>query len=140
MRYFQLTAARFKTSVLGQALITHDMGVVVEMAERMIVMYAGRKIEEGLVDEVLGHATHPHTHGLTSCVPHQLASIEEERHPLLEVPGVVPPLTQFGQNWCLFADRCSHSTYQCLNERPVEEKRQGGTVCCWHAVVGESKR
>ena len=121
-------------------LITHDMGVVAEMAERMIVMYAGRKIEEGLVDEVLQHAAHPYTQGLIACVPHLLASIEEERHSLLEVPGVVPSLAQFGQNRCLFAGRCSRSTDQCLNQRPAEMKRPGRSVSCWHPTVSEATR
>ena len=121
-------------------LITHDMGVVAEMAERMIVMYAGRKIEEGPVDEVLQHPAHPYTQGLIACVPHLLVSIEQERHPLLEVPGVVPSLSQFGQNRCLFADRCSRFTDKCLNQRPAEEKWQDRSVSCWHPNVNDATR
>jgi len=79
-------------------LITHDMGVVAEMASRMVVMYAGRKVEDGPVDAVLAKPEHPYTKGLIACVPHLQASVTSERKPLTEVPGVVPALSQFGRD------------------------------------------
>jgi len=113
-------------------LITHDMGVVAEMASRMIVMYAGRKVEDGPVDTVLSQPEHPYTKGLIACVPHLQASISEKREPLLEVPGVVPALSQFGRNECLFAERCAHASTSCTNKRPDYVTQRNRTVACWH--------
>ena len=80
-------------------LITHDMGAVAEMSERMIVMYAGRKAEEGRVDEVIEHPRHPYTKGLISCVPR---------------------LRDFGRDNCLFAARCGMAEDKCRSSRPSE--------------------
>jgi len=113
-------------------LITHDMGVVAEMAERMIVMYAGRMVEYGPVDAVLQQAQHPYTAGLIACVPHLHATITEQRDPLLEVPGVVPALSQFGRNACLFAERCDRSSDQCRQSRPNQSRFNDRRVACWH--------
>ena len=84
-------------------LITHDMGAVAEMAERMIVMYAGRKAELGPVDQIIEHPRHPYTKGLIECVPHIQSDPSLERHDLVEVPGIVPSLREFGKDQCLFA-------------------------------------
>ena len=71
-------------------LITHDMGSVAEMAERVVVMYAGRKIEDGHVEDILLRPRHPYTRGLIACVPHLLDKVTSDRPFLQEVPG-----------WCL---------------------------------------
>ncbi|MFC4671457.1 ABC transporter ATP-binding protein [Seohaeicola nanhaiensis] len=123
--------AQTGTSII---LITHDMGAVAEMAERMIVMYAGRKAEIGPVEQIIDHARHPYTRGLISCVPHILSTVTEERHDLTEVPGIVPSLRDFGQNRCLFASRCSHRTQECLDQRPPAKVFANGQIAdCWHA-------
>ena len=115
-------------------MITHDMGAVAEMAERMIVMYAGRNAEIGLVDQIINHPRHPYTKGLISCVPHIVANLTEERHDLTEVPGIVPSLQEFGKNRCLFASRCNLRTDECLRERPpAREFENGQKADCWHA-------
>ncbi|WP_069301321.1 ABC transporter ATP-binding protein [Neptunicoccus sediminis] len=115
-------------------MITHDMGAVAEMAERMIVMYAGRKAEEGPVEQTIEHPRHPYTRGLISCVPHIMSNISEERHALTEVPGIVPSLSDFGQNRCLFASRCNMVTQKCLEERPTEKPfANGQKAACWYA-------
>jgi oligopeptide/dipeptide ABC transporter ATP-binding protein len=115
-------------------LITHDMGAVAEMAERMIVMYAGRKAEFGLVDQVIDHPRHPYTKGLIACVPHIRSDMSEERHDLVEVPGIVPSLRDFGKNQCLFASRCQYRTAECLSQRPEEKHFEHGQIAdCWHA-------
>ena len=115
-------------------LITHDMGAVAEMAERMIVMYAGRSAEIGPVDQVIEHPRHPYTRGLISCVPHIMANLTEERHDLTEVPGIVPSLREFGRNRCLFASRCSYRSDRCLAERPPSMVFDNGQMAdCWHA-------
>ena len=115
-------------------LITHDMGAVAEMAERMIVMYAGRKAELGLVEEVIAHPRHPYTAGLISCVPHILSTLTEEREELVEVPGIVPALYDFGKDSCLFASRCQQAQAQCLEARPPEiEFGADHQSACWRA-------
>ena len=114
-------------------LITHDMGAVAEMAERMIVMYAGRKVEEGPVQQVIDNAGHPYTQGLISCVPHILEKLTTERQTLQEVPGIVPSLRDFGKDQCLFATRCKYVSEKCNNVRPTEiEFESSQTVACWH--------
>jgi len=89
---------------LGTAilLITHDLGVVNELADRIAVMYAGRLVEEGTRVEVLAHARHPYTIGLLRSVP-----ARGTRHvPLAEIPGVVPPPSQWPDG-CRFYSRCT---------------------------------
>ena len=113
-------------------LITHDMASVAEMAERVMVMYAGRKVEEGPVREVLTNPQHPYTQGLIACVPHLSETISPERHDLLEIPGMVPPMQHFGRNACLFAPRCKFVEEHCRNERPVDgERAHGHLAACW---------
>ncbi|MGJ8545062.1 MAG: ABC transporter ATP-binding protein [Sulfitobacter sp.] len=123
--------AQTGTSII---MITHDMGAVAEMSERMIVMYAGRKAEEGPVAQVIEHARHPYTHGLISCVPHIMAELTEARPELTEVPGIVPGLGEFGQDLCLFASRCPKVTDQCRAARPPEKAFANAQMsACWHA-------
>jgi oligopeptide/dipeptide ABC transporter ATP-binding protein len=115
-------------------MITHDMGAVAEMAERMIVMYAGRNAEQGPVEQIIEHPRHPYTKGLISCVPHIMATLTDERHELTEVAGIVPPLREFGQDRCLFASRCQMASQQCHDKRPPEAIFDGGQKsACWHA-------
>ena len=115
-------------------LITHDMGAVAEMAERMIVMYAGRMAETGPVQQVIDHARHPYTKGLIACVPHLLAELTEKRPPLAEIDGIVPSLKDFGRDECLFASRCDRSNDKCLSGRPdVVEFNNGQASACWQA-------
>ncbi len=113
-------------------LITHDMASVAEMAERVMVMYAGRKVEEGPVREVLTNPLHPYTQGLIACVPHLTETITPERHDLLEIPGMVPPMRHFGRNECLFAPRCKFVEERCRNERPMDGERAANHLAaCW---------
>ncbi len=115
-------------------LITHDMGAVAEMAERMIVMYAGRGAEIGPVDQIIDHARHPYTKGLISCVPHIVSSLSDTRERLTEVPGIVPGLGEFGRDMCLFASRCDLRTEQCLSARPPMQPFENGQLAaCWRA-------
>ena len=115
-------------------LITHDMGAVAEMAERMIVMYAGRMAETGPVQQVIDHPRHPYTKGLIACVPHLLAQLTEERPPLAEIDGIVPSLQDFGRDECLFASRCERANEQCRSQRPPEMSFSNGQLAaCWQA-------
>ena len=112
-------------------LITHDMGAISEMAQRVVVMYAGRKVEEGPVDEILTNPRHPYTSGLIGCVPHLNADLSGERLPLTEIPGVVPPLTKLGQG-CPFAPRCVKALEKCRLEMPPQSVvGEGHRVSCW---------
>ncbi len=115
-------------------LITHDMGAVAEMAERMIVMYAGRKAEDGPVDQIIEHPRHPYTKGLISCVPHLMASLSNDRPELVEVPGIVPSLKSFGRDECLFASRCDRADEKCRTQRPPEMSFENNqNSACWQA-------
>ena len=112
------------------------MGAVAEMAERMIVMYAGRKAEEGPVDQIIDHPRHPYTKGLISCVPHLMANLTDERPELVEVAGIVPSLREFGRDACLFASRCALADDRCRSSRPPEADFDNDQhAACWHAEV-----
>ena len=122
--------AKTNTAII---LITHDMGVVYEMAQKMIVMYAGRKVEEGSVNQVIKSPAHPYTQGLISCVPHLTEKQPEVRERLLEIPGIVPSLTSFGLNKCLFESRCHKSVEKCLSSKPDAQQISGGHKAnCWN--------
>lgn len=122
--------AKTNTAII---LITHDMGVVYEMAQKMIVMYAGRKVEEGSVNQVIKSPAHPYTQGLISCVPHLTEKQPEVRERLLEIPGIVPSLTSFGLNKCLFESRCHKSVEKCLSSKPDAQQILGGHKAnCWN--------
>jgi peptide/nickel transport system ATP-binding protein len=112
-------------------LITHDLGVVAEMAQRVVVMYAGRKVEEAPVDALFARPRHPYTRGLLSSIP-RLGEAGSARR-LAEIPGVVPSLKEEIPG-CLFAPRCPHATDRCRAEYPpLEEKGGGHSVACWEA-------
>ena len=121
---------------LGSAimLITHDLGVVAEMAQRVVVMYAGRKVEEAGVDEIFANPQHPYTRGLLGAVPVLGSSLQGEgRSKLAEIPGLVPSLRKpiIG---CAFAGRCPMVTDACRSIAPaVEEKSPGHLVACHYA-------
>ena len=123
---------------LGSAivLITHDLGVVAEMAQRVVVMYAGRKVEEGSVEAIFGNPLHPYTRGLLGAVPKLGASLEAEgRSKLTEIPGQVPSLRRRIEG-CAFAGRCVMATESCRSIAPaVEEKRPGHFAACHYAAL-----
>ena len=102
---------------LGTAiiLITHDLGVVAETAQRVIVMYAGRKVEEAPVEELFARPQHPYTHGLMASIPRLDLMRGEEAGAsgrLQEIPGMVPALTDLPAG-CVFAPRCAHAEDRC---------------------------
>ena len=121
---------------LGSAimLITHDLGVVAEMAERVVVMYAGRKVEEAPVRDLFARPLHPYTRGLLGAVPKLGSSLEAGgRSKLAEIPGLVPSLRQRIVG-CAFAGRCLAATEQCRTVAPaVEEKLSGHFAACHYA-------
>ncbi|MGZ0189270.1 MAG: ABC transporter ATP-binding protein, partial [Alphaproteobacteria bacterium] len=119
----------------GVILITHDLGVVAETADRVIVMYAGRKVEETDVFTLFANPRHPYTRGLLLSVP-SLASVVGEAAAaarLEEIPGIVPPLHSLPEG-CAFAPRCPNAIDKCRAERPeYEEKRPGHWAACWRS-------
>ena len=130
---FDLMRAVGKETDAAIILITHDMGSVAEMAERVVVMYAGRKIEEGYVADILARPSHPYTRGLIACVPHLLETVSAERPSLQEIPGMVPPLSEFGFVGCLFAPRCDRVETRCWQEKPqVTQVTSTQGAACWN--------
>jgi peptide/nickel transport system ATP-binding protein len=121
-------------------LITHDMGVVAEMAQRVVVMYAGQVVERVAVDELFARPLHPYTLGLLGSVPRLYASLEPEAdgRRLQEIPGTVPSMRE-PITGCAFAPRCSFATGQCRTEAPpLELKHPGHAAACWHSAALEA--
>jgi len=122
---------------LGTAmiLITHDLGVVAENADRVVVMYAGRKVEEAAVDELFDNPGHPYTVGLLGSIPQlDTAALAKTRRPrLTEIKGMVPSLAGLPPG-CTFAARCDFATDQCrATFPPLEMHRPEHWIACWHA-------
>jgi peptide/nickel transport system ATP-binding protein len=112
-------------------LITHDLGLVAENADRVVVMYAGRKVEEASVDDLFATPCHPYTRGLLGSVPRVDAGVSTPR--LREISGTVPSLAELPPG-CPFAPRCPHADSTCTQAAPpLEEKRPGQWAACWHA-------
>ncbi|MDQ8018593.1 MAG: ABC transporter ATP-binding protein [Bordetella sp.] len=116
-------------------LITHDMGAVAEMADRVIVMYAGRVIEQGTTEEVLGSPQHPYTQGLIACLPELGSSQHGERRELAEIAGVVPSLWELGSG-CAFRERCPSAHARCAQDVPPMfdaplPGQPGHAAACW---------
>jgi oligopeptide/dipeptide ABC transporter ATP-binding protein len=111
-------------------LITHDLGVVAEMAERVLVMYAGNKVEEGSAEELFDNPTHPYTRGLMAAMPH-LGGAGGGQRRLHEIQGVVPALADRPAG-CAFAPRCELATDHCRVAAPPLVGI-GGThsAACW---------
>ncbi len=122
----------FSAAVL---LITHDLGVVAETAHRVIVMYAGRKVEEATVGELFARPLHPYTVGLMNSIPRldlMRGQTDRSQERLQEIPGIVPPLFDLPPG-CAFAPRCSRADDKCRRDRPAyEEKQPGHWAACWH--------
>jgi peptide/nickel transport system ATP-binding protein len=116
-------------------LITHDLGVVAEMAQRVVVMYAGRKVEEAPVRALFGKPCHPYTLGLLASVPSLGATLGQHAPPrLLEISGTVPSLRDpiIG---CAFAPRCSFVTERCRRETPpLEMKGAEHLAACFDPI------
>jgi peptide/nickel transport system ATP-binding protein len=115
-------------------LITHDLGVVAEMAQRVVVMYAGRKVEEAPVGELFRRPQHPYTLGLLNSVPKLGATLtQSEPQRLTEIPGTVPSLREDIKG-CHFAPRCSFASEHChVAVPPLAAKSPGHLAACFHS-------
>ncbi len=110
-------------------LITHDLGVVAETCQRVIVMYAGRKVEEAGVTELFDRPLHPYTRGLMASMPRRRQKDRTRR--LKEIPGIVPSLRDPIPG-CAFAERCGFATERCRREAPpLAARGDGHLTACW---------
>ena len=113
-------------------LVTHDMGVIAEAADRVAVMYAGRLAELGTVREVLTKARHPYTAGLMASTP--LASRGQRR--LSQIPGAMPRLDALPEG-CAFHPRCPRASGRCRTGVSPRLETCDGRAACWHPIVAE---
>jgi len=132
---------RLGTSIL---IITHDLGVIADIADRAVVMYAGRIVERAGVDELFAHPRHHYTAGLLSASPAPGRHAGTER--LQEIPGLVPVLS-VQPDACTFAERCPAADSECLAARPeltaahtAVELPPDHLVACWHPCGTTSKQ
>jgi peptide/nickel transport system ATP-binding protein len=121
-------------SELGMSimLITHDLGVVAETCQRVIVMYAGRKVEEAPVLELFDRPMHPYTRGLMASIPRgRIGRASAGGKRLQDIPGIVPSLLEPIPG-CAFAPRCAFATDRCRHEAPpLVTRAPGHAVACW---------
>jgi peptide/nickel transport system ATP-binding protein len=118
-------------------LITHDLGVVAEVAERVMVMYAGRKVEEAPVAKLFRSPRHPYTQGLLGAVPKLGSSLTGTDTKLAEIPGQVPSLKERIPG-CVFASRCALATEMCRQLAPALEAKAPGHVAACHYAAREA--
>ena len=118
---------------MGLILITHDLGVVAQTAQRVVVMYAGKKVEEADVDTLFARPRHPYTRGLMASIPAVPTLESKGNNRLAEIPGTVPALTRLPQG-CAFAPRCALAIDRCHAEYPPLQDFGGPHLAaCWRA-------
>lgn len=120
-------------------LITHDLGAVAEMADDTAVFYAGKCVESGHCRDVLSSPSHPYTRGLMASTPRLRigSNARMPGEPLSEIPGMVPPLGQFGTG-CRFAPRCGLADAQCAEPPPIRMVEGAHEALCWKLEKGEA--
>jgi peptide/nickel transport system ATP-binding protein len=119
---------------MGLVLITHDLGVVAQTAQRVIVMYAGKKVEEADVETLFANPRHPYTRGLMASMPAVAALGTNTDTRLTEIPGMVPSLTNLPKG-CAFAPRCELAIARCREEYPpLQAFGAGHLAACWRAA------
>jgi peptide/nickel transport system ATP-binding protein len=116
----------------GTALIwiTHDLSVIAGLADEICVMYAGRIVERGSVDQVLDAALHPYTHGLIDSVP----SRSRRGEPLRQIPGMTPSLLNLAPG-CAFRERCARADRACADDPALSSPVEGRLVRCFHPLM-----
>jgi peptide/nickel transport system ATP-binding protein len=118
---------------MGLILITHDLGVVAQTAQRVIVMYAGKKVEEADVETLFANPRHPYTRGLMASIPAVPSLSTRDDARLIEIPGMVPSLTNLPAG-CAFAPRCTLAIARCREEYPpLQAFGAGHLAACWRA-------
>ncbi len=122
---FRELKQKFETSLI---FITHDLGVIAQIADRVMVMYAGKQVENASVEEIFKNPKHPYTFGLLDSVPKLIPEKRKER--LLSIKGNVPGLLEPPKG-CRFHPRCSRAMKICAEEEPPAFKVDSSTVWCW---------
>jgi len=118
----------------GLILITHDLGVVAQTAQRVIVMYAGKKVEEATVEALFENPRHPYTRGLMASMPAVATFGSNSDARLVEIPGMVPSLTNLPPG-CAFAPRCTLAIERCRAEYPpLQDWGDDHLAACWRAA------
>lgn len=112
LELMQRLRQKYGTSMI---MITHDLGIVAETCDEVAVMYAGRIVEKGTLEEVFEHTLHPYTEGLFNAIP----SIGHRKSRLQSIPGLMPDPSDLPQG-CAFAPRCSYATEVCLQQVPKD--------------------
>jgi len=113
---------------MALVMITHDLGVIAEMAQRVVVMYAGKVVEYADVHTLFKNPRHPYTWGLMNAIP----KLDEDKEVLYNIPGVVPDPLDFPDG-CRFNTRCPLATDKCRKEEPpLVEIESEHTAACWH--------
>lgn len=122
---------------MGVILITHDLGVVAQVCSRIIVMYLGQIIENGLTDDIFNRPIHPYTNGLMKSIP----TLKTDRNQdLYQIDGSVPRLDSVGKG-CRFSDRCPYAKPYCRdNPPPKVELENGHYAYCWHPCNGTAPK
>ncbi len=113
----------FDTSIL---MITHDMGVIADVADYVCVMYAGEIVEYGTCEEIFDHPQHPYTKGLLKSIPR----LDEDTKILYTIKGMVPSMQDMPRG-CRFSNRCPHCTMRCNEQHPDLKDFDGHQVRCW---------
>lgn len=130
LELFRELCRKFNMSII---IITHDMGVIAELADEVLVMYAGQVVECGDVVSVLNTPQHPYTRALIRAIPR----LDEDEQTLHPIPGTIPQLYAMPDG-CHFHPRCRFATEICRRERPGETKQNGHCYWCWNAkTAGE---
>ncbi|HEX2530802.1 MAG TPA: ABC transporter ATP-binding protein [Burkholderiaceae bacterium] len=123
-------------------LITHDLGVVAESCDRVVVMYAGRKVEEAAASHLFARPSHPYTRGLLDAMPHLDTPLTQPRTRLSEIPGMVPSLRSAAVG-CRFAPRCPLADDICKKQippfEPIPGSDQTHRAACWRIPVVSEK-
>lgn len=108
-------------------LITHDMGLVAEMADRVLVMYAGQVVEEAQVNSLFQNPAHPYTQALLKSIP---SIFDDDNHELISINGIVPE--HYDEiTGCRFANRCPYANSECNKEQMLREEKEGHLKRCW---------
>ena len=120
-------------------MITHDLGVIAEMSDRIVVMYAGKVVEEAETVELFTNTLHPYTSGLLQSIPLLGGRSAGEQQELNEIKGTVPSLYSVPTG-CAFRDRCSHAMKICADQEPeLTDVGSGHAVRCWLHIPQEKK-
>lgn len=129
-----LVAEERRKRNMSMLWITHDLGVVANLVDRLIVMYAGRIVESGTVKAIFTNPQHPYTHGLLSSLP---TTMDKSRKRLTSIAGVPQKPWLVGQS-CSFAPRCSYATQECSTQIPQLLGSLEKSVACFHPM-GENR-